>query len=68
MVMLPQQRVPIKPYHNTFEPCRSEDCRLHEESLDRLLDRIEKTVPNTGLQQFWDTRAPAAEVPPSMET
>ena len=50
-------------HRNTFEPCCSEDCRLHKESLDKLLDQIEKTVPNTGLQQSCHTRAPTAEVP-----
>ena len=50
-------------HRNTFEPCHSEHCTLHKESLDRLLVRIEKSVPTTGLQQFWLTKAPGDEVP-----
>ena len=32
-------------HRSTFEPHHSEHCTLHKESLDRLLARIEKSVP-----------------------
>ena len=50
-------------HRNTFEPHRSDHCTLHKQSLDRLLVGIEKSVPTTGLQHFWLTKAPGVEVP-----
>ena len=52
MVMFLELRVP----RSTFEPRHSKHCTLHKESLDRLLARIEESVPTTGLQQFWLTK------------
>ena len=36
---------------------------MHKESLDRLLARIEKSVPTTGLPQFWRIKGLGVEVP-----
>ena len=38
---------------SAFDPRRTEDCVLHKEILQQLMVRLEKTVPNTGLMQFW---------------
>ena len=50
-------------HRSTFEPHHSDHCTLHKQSLDRLLVGIEKSVPTTGLQHFWLTKAPDVEVP-----
>ena len=59
---VPQTESSQQAHHSTFEPRRSEHCTLHTESLDRLLARIEKSVPTTELQQFWLTKAPGVHV------
>ena len=37
-----------------FDPCRIEDRVLQKESLNKLLTCLKETLPNTGLQQFWE--------------
>lgn len=62
----PQAESSQPAHHHTFEPFEphcSEHCTLNKESLDRLLAGIEESVLTTGLQQFWHTKAPDAEVP-----
>jgi len=39
--------------HNSFDPRRPYHRQLDPMSVDKLLVQIERTVPNTGLQQFW---------------
>ena len=60
---VPRAETSQQAHRNTFEPRLNEHCTLHKESLDRLLARIEKSVPTTGLQQFWQIKAPGVEVP-----
>ena len=38
---------------SAFDPRRTEDRVLHKERLQQLVVHLEKTVPNTGLMQFW---------------
>ena len=38
---------------SSFDPRRSYHRQLEPTSVDKLLTHIERTVPNTGLQQFW---------------
>ena len=42
-----------------FDSRRIEDCVLQKESLlqNSLLTRVQETLPNTGLQQFWQPMA-----------
>ena len=38
---------------NSFDPRRTYHRQLDPMSVDKLLTQIKRTVPNTGLQQFW---------------
>ena len=38
---------------NSYDPRRPYHWQLDPMSVDKLLTRVEQTVPNTGLQQFW---------------
>ena len=38
---------------STFDPRCTEHQVLDKQSLNKLLNRVQKSVPNTGLQQFW---------------
>ena len=42
---------------SAFDPRRAEHQVLDKESLNTLLNRLQKTVPYTGLQQFWGSNS-----------
>ena len=46
-------RSAFDPRRSAFDPRRTEDCVLHKQRLQQLMVRLEKTVPNTGVIQFW---------------
>ena len=46
----------------SFDPRRPCHQKLDEEAAQKLLERIERTVPSTGLGQFWKSSATALDV------
>ena len=43
---------------NTFDPHCAEHQVLNKQSLKKLLSQVQKSMPNTGLQQFWVSNCP----------
>lgn len=43
---------------STFDPRCTEHQTLDKQSLNKLLNQVKKSVPNTGLQQFWVSNCP----------
>ena len=50
---------------SSFDPRPTSHRTLNEEATKKLLCRIEKTVPNTGLSQFWRSHSSDLEDAPS---
>lgn len=47
---------------STFDPRCAEHQVLDKESLSTLLSQVQKSVPNTGLQQFWLSNCPDSTI------
>ena len=48
---------------SSFDPRPTYHRTLNKEAAEKLLCRIEKTVPSTGLSQFWRSRSVGLDVP-----
>ena len=47
---------------STFDPRCAEHQVLNKQSLNKLLSQVQKSVPNTGLQQFWVSNCPNSTI------
>lgn len=47
---------------SSFDPCPTYHKAFNNEAAEKLLCRIEKTVPNTGLNQFWRSCSVGSDV------
>ena len=51
--------------HSSFDPRCSCHRQLNEKAAEKLLSRIERTAPSTGLRQFWKCGTTTLDMPPS---
>ena len=47
---------------STFDPRCAEHQVLNKQSLNKLLSQVQKSVPSTGLQQFWVSNCPDSTI------
>ena len=47
---------------STFDPHCAEHQVLNKQSLNKLLSQVQKSVPSTGLQQFWVLNCPSSTI------
>ena len=51
----------------SFDPHYPQHRKINHSSVDLLLAQVQKTMPNTGLQQFWQSKPCADHTIPTSE-
>ena len=53
----PEQRSQQIINHSAFDPRQPQQRTANMDAVNKLLESVEKSIPSTGLQQFWRSKA-----------